>query len=131
MPSMPPFSNQSAGLLGRYSIFQGPARSVLLERVYTIIERDLALWILLDIITTMMVLSLGGVELNPGASYLMSISPAVWIACMIGSLVFYVGSARALNRATRIKIGLLVLIFPILLECYAVVNNVGVLGTML
>jgi len=131
MPSMPPFSNQSAGLFERYSIFQGPARSGLLERVYSIIERDLALWILLDIITTILVLSLGGVELNPGASYLMSINPAVWIACMIGSLVFYVGSARALIQAARIQIGLLVLIFPILLECYAVVNNVGVLGTML
>jgi hypothetical protein len=78
-----------------------------------------------------LVLSLGGVELNPGASYLMSVSPAVWIACMIGSLVFYVCSARALNKHLRIQIGLLVLIFPILLECYAVINNFGVIGTML
>jgi hypothetical protein len=128
---MPPFSHESALMRMGNSIFPLPARPVLLERVYSIIERDLALWILLDIITTILVLSLGGVELNPGASYLMSISPAVWVACMIGSLVFYVGSARVLNQAARIQIGLLVLIFPILLECYAVVNNVGVLGTML
>ena len=128
---MSPCSPKSAVMVGRYSIFPQPARSGLLVRVYSIIERNLALWILLDVITTLAVLSLGGVELNPSAAYLMSIHPALWVGCMIGSLLFYVGSARALNTQLRIQIGLLVLIFPILLECYAVVNNFGVLGTML
>jgi hypothetical protein len=128
---MPPFSNQSAGLFGRYSIFQGPARSGLLDRAYSIIERNLALWILLDVITTMAILKMGGVELNPGAAFVMSIHPALWVVCMAGALLFYVCSARALNKHLRIQIGLLVLIFPILLECYAVINNFGVIGTML
>jgi hypothetical protein len=128
---MPPFSHESALMRMGNSIFPLPARPVLLDRVYSIIERNLALWILLDVITTMAILKMGGVELNPGAAFIMSIHPALWVVCMAGALLFYVCSARALNKHLRIQIGLLVLIFPILLECYAVINNFGVIGTML
>jgi hypothetical protein len=133
LQSMPLFSLESAVKWMSNTIFPLPARSVLLVRAYTVLEKDLAVWILLDVITTIAILIMGGVELNPGAAYIMSIHPALWIVCMAGALLFYVCSARALNKHLRIQIGLglLVLIFPILLECYAVVNNVGVLGTML
>ena len=128
---MPPFSNQSAGLFGRYSIFQGPARSGLLERVYSIIERDLALWILLDIVTTGLALKLGAFEANPGAAHIMSIHPALWVAGLLGILVLAVGTGRALSRYYKNNIGLCLIVIAVLIECQAVINNFGVIGTML
>ena len=128
---MPPCSHESAGKQGRYSIFPLPARPVLLARAHTIFEQDLALWILLDIVTTATALKLGAFEANPGAAYIMSVHPALWVGGLIGILVLAIGTGRALSKYYKNNIGLCLIIIPVLVECQAVINNFRVIGTLL
>lgn len=128
---MPPQSYQSALIDMRNVVFAGPARTGLAGRAYTIFEQDLALWILLDILTTAAALSLGAYEANAGPAYLMSINPALWVAGLLGILVVSLLTARAMSKYYQNNIGLVLLVIPVLIECQAVINNFGVIRSLL
>lgn len=100
-------------------------------RIYTIFEQDLSLWIVLDILTTAAALSLGAREGNAGPAYLMSIHPAIWVAGLMGILLVSILTARALSKHYQNNIGLILLLVPVLIECQAVINNFGVIGSLL
>jgi len=128
---MPPLAPQSAFVDMSNAVFSGPARSGLLGRAYTIFEQDLALWIVLDILTTAAALSLGAFEKNAGPAYLMSIHPALWVAGLLGILILTLCTARALSKHYQNNVGVLLLLVPVLIECQAVTNNFGVIGSLL
>ena len=124
---MLPFDHESAAKRDITMRFGLAARRPIIELANTIFEQDLALWILLDIVTTTLALKLGAHELNPGAAYIMSVHPALWVAGLLSILVVAIVTGRILNRYYKNNIGICLIILPVLIEAQAVINNIGVI----
>jgi hypothetical protein len=98
--------------------------------VYSILERELALWIVLDVVTTGAALHLGAFEKNPGPAWLMSVHPGLWVAGLVGILVVVLLAGRVLSRHYKNAVGFWLLPLPAMMECQAVINNLGVIRTL-
>lgn len=95
-----------------------------------------------DMITTRIALARGGIEANNGIlpivnpAFLLTAAPWLWYLIMCSGLVIIILLSYMMDEAWRaargsVSMGLIILIAPVFIEAGAVLNNIGVIRSLL